>query len=122
MRITDTRLVYETASDPRWAAVRRGLVMAAVDGADVGALLEGAVTDSVAQRAVDAVTLQARAYTRNQGFDGDVPNAEIAAAILTAACRLARNPGQLGTSEAMGPFTFDARRVHGLHAWRAGDA
>jgi len=52
----------------------------------------------------------ARAHTRGEGFDADgAPNDEIAAAILTAACRLARNPGQLSTSETMGPFTFDVR-------------
>lgn len=87
--------------------------MAAVNGADVAALLEGAVTEAVAQRAVDAVTLMARAYTRGEGFDQgddyDEPNAEIAAAILTAACRLSRNPGQLATSETMGPFGFEVR-------------
>lgn len=87
--------------------------MAAVDGADVTALLEGAVTEAVTQRAVDYVTLMARAYTRGEGFDQgdnhDEPNPEIAAAITTAACRLARNPGQLSTSETMGPFGFDVR-------------
>jgi hypothetical protein len=81
----------------------------AVDSADVAALLVGAVTEDVAQRAVDAVTLMARAYTRSEGFDNGVPNDEIAAAITTAACRLARNPGQLSTSETMGPFGFDVR-------------
>ncbi|MCV7303110.1 hypothetical protein H7J93_26140 [Mycobacterium barrassiae] len=88
--------------------------MAAVLAADVGALLgDSAPTEAVLQHAVDAVTLMARAYTRNEGFDQgddhDEANAEIAAAILTAACRLARNPGQLATSETMGPFTFDVR-------------
>lgn len=87
--------------------------MAAVNGADVAALLDGAATEAVAQRAVDAVTLMARAYTRGEGFDQgtnhDEPNPEIAAAILTAACRLARNPGQLSTSETMGPFSVDVR-------------
>ncbi|WP_245906362.1 hypothetical protein [Mycolicibacterium palauense] len=55
----------------------------------------------------------AQAYTRGEGFDqgdsADEPNAEINAVILTAACRLARNPGQLATSETMGPFSFDVR-------------
>lgn len=60
-------------------------------------------------QAVRAVTLMARAYTRGEGFDDDTPNDEIAGVILTAAARLARNPGQLSTSETMGPFTFDVR-------------
>lgn len=86
---------------------------ASVAPADVIALLDGAVTEAVAQRAVDAVTLMARAYTRGEGFDqgvnADEPNAEIAAVVLSAACRLARNPGQLPTSESMGPFSFEVR-------------
>lgn len=76
----------------------------------MGALLgDSAPTEAVLQKAVQAVTLMARAYTRGEGFAGDAPNAEIAAAILTAATRLARNPGQLATSETMGPFGFDVR-------------
>lgn len=83
--------------------------MATVNGSDVAALLEGAATEDVGTRALAAVTLMARAYTGGEGFTGDVPNDEIAAAVLTAACRLARNPGGLATSETMGPFSFDVR-------------
>jgi hypothetical protein len=84
--------------------------MAAVEANDVGALLgDSAPTEAVLQRAVDAVTLLARAYTRGEGFDGDEPSAEISAVILMAACRYARNPGQLATSETMGPFSYDVR-------------
>ncbi|TDK86279.1 hypothetical protein [Mycolicibacterium mucogenicum] len=84
--------------------------MADVLAGDVGALLgESAPTEAVLENAVKAVKMMARAYTRSVGFDGDTPNDEIAAVIVTAACRLARNPGQLGTSETMGPFTFDVR-------------
>lgn len=85
--------------------------MAGVQAVDVGALLgDGAPTEAVLQIAVEAVTLMARAYTRGEGFTDDVPNDEIAGAILTAACRLARNPGQLPTSETMGPLSYD--RAH----------
>lgn len=84
--------------------------MAAVTGADVVAFLGDAATEAVGVLAVQAVTLQARAYTRGEGFDDDGnPNDEIAAAILTAACRLARNPGGLSYSESMGPFAQDVR-------------
>ena len=83
--------------------------MATFSGSDVAALLEGAATEDVTQRAYDAAKLMARAYTRGEGFTNDEPNDEIAAAILTAACRLARNPGGLSTSETMGPFAFDVR-------------
>ena len=76
----------------------------------MGALLgDSAPTEAVLSNAVNAVTLMARAYTRGEGFNGDEPNDEISAAILTAACRLARNPGQLSTSETMGPFGFEVR-------------
>jgi len=83
--------------------------MATATGADVAALLEGAATEDIGTRALAAVTLMARAYTRGEGFTDDEPNDEIAAAILTASCRLARNPGGLATSETMGPFSFDVR-------------
>lgn len=84
--------------------------MAEVTAEDVGALLgDSAPTEAVLTRAVRAVTLMARAYTRNEGFDGNTPNDEIAGAILTAACRLARNPGGLSFSETMGPFGLDIR-------------
>ena len=84
--------------------------MAEVQADDVGALLgDSAPAEAVLQHAADTATLFARAYTRGEGFDGDVPNDEIAAVILTAACRLARNPGQLSTSETMGPFGLDIR-------------
>lgn len=84
--------------------------MAEVQAEDVGALLgDSAPTEAALEQAVKAVTVMARAYTRGEGFDGDEPNEEIAAAILTAACRLARNPGQLPTAETMGPFAFDVK-------------
>jgi hypothetical protein len=50
--------------------------------------------------AVNLVTTMAKAYTRGRGFDGDEPNEEIAAAITTAAARLAANgPGTLFTKK-----------------------
>lgn len=97
---------HDTGSVP---GVDGGTPAEAITGVDVSALLDGTVTEAVALSAVQAVTLMARAYTRGEGFDGDQPNAEVAAAILTAACRLARNPGQLATSETYGPFSFDVR-------------
>lgn len=76
----------------------------------MGALLgDCAPTEAVLQAAVNAIKSMAHAYTRGEGFDGDLPNAEIAAVIITAASRLARNPGQLPTSEALGPFSYDVR-------------
>ena len=40
-------------------------------------------------------TTLARPDTRGNGFDGDEPNGEVAAAITTAAARLAANASQL---------------------------
>jgi hypothetical protein len=40
-------------------------------------------------------TTVAKSYTRGRGFDGNVPNAEIAAAVTLAAARLASNGRQL---------------------------
>lgn len=76
---------------------------------DVFDLLGCEANWDVVEAAVKAVTLMARAYVRGEGFDGDTPCAEIAAVICTASCRLARNPGQLSTSETMGPFGFEVR-------------
>lgn len=53
--------------------------------------LDAAVIDS----AVTQVTVMARAYTRDNGFAGAVPNEEIRAVIVTAAVRLLANPYQV---------------------------
>ncbi len=64
-----------------------------------------AVTNLVDWRNTDAelvipiVTTMAKAYTRGRGFDGDEPNDELAAVIITAAARLAANPRQLGVRD-----------------------
>lgn len=78
--------------------------MAEVEPADVDELLAGG-TDLI----VPLITTMARAYTRGQGFDGDEPNDEIAAVIVTAAARLVANPKQIGTSSTAGPFSEDVR-------------
>lgn len=86
--------------------------MAAVYPEDVMALLDGAVTWVVANAAVEAINLMARAYVRDEGYDDNgVPCDEIAAVIRTAACRLASNPAQLFTSETMGPFGYEVRNA-----------
>lgn len=61
-----------------------------IDPADVTSLIEGDVA-----AVVPLVTTMAKAYTRGQGFTGNEPNDEIAAAISTAAARLAANGPQL---------------------------
>lgn len=75
--------------------------MAAVTGQLVADFLgqgddSGLVTLAEAHAAV--ITQMARAYTRDGGFVGGVPNDEIASVITTAAARLAANPEQLGTT------------------------
>lgn len=61
--------------------------------------------------AVEQITALARAYTRGRGFDevhddigelGHVPHPDIRAAIVTAAGRLAANPGQIPMKQETG--------------------
>ena len=79
---------------------------------------------------VAQVTALAKAYTRGNGFDGDgLPNADITAAIVTAAARLAANPYQFaierptggGRSELVyrGAFTgWSTAELSALNRWR----
>lgn len=57
-----------------------------VDPTTVTSLKSGEVTT-----VVPLVTTMAKAYTRGRGFDGNEPNAEIAAVITTASARLSAN-------------------------------
>jgi len=57
-----------------------------VDPTSVTSLKSGEVTT-----VVPLVTTMAKAYTRGRGFNGNEPNAEIAAVITTASARLSAN-------------------------------
>lgn len=75
--------------------------MSAVTGQLVAEFLgQGDDTRAVAlaEAHAEAMTLMARAYTRDGGFVAGVPNDEIASVITTAAARLTANPEQLGTT------------------------
>ena len=61
------------------------------------------------------VTVLAKSYTRGNGFDGNEPNTEIAAVIVTASARLAANPAQLATDHTAGPFSRSIRG--GFDGW-----
>ncbi len=91
----------------------------AVDPNDVAALLDPN-SDPVAE-AVALVTQLAKAYTRGRGFDPQgVPTADVAAAITTAAARLAANGSQLGHSTGVGgQLTLDIRG--GFAGWSAAE-
>lgn len=66
--------------------------MSSVEPTEVEALLNGDVASIV-----PLVTTMARSYTRGNGFNGLVPNAEIRAVVLTASARMADNPaGRVG--------------------------
>lgn len=86
--------------------------MAEVNPDDVTALLD---STTAAEKAVPVLTSMAKAYTRGRGFAGDVPNAEIAAVITTAAARFASNPSQLSRAQTIGPFVEDVRA--GFQGW-----
>lgn len=53
---------------------------------------------------------QAKAYTRGNGFDSDgVPNDELRAVILSAACRMIANPRGIELTESVGPQSVSFR-------------
>ena len=72
----------------------------AVDGQDVADFL-GQGTDTalvaLAGEVVPVITAMVRAYTRGRGFDGAIPNDDLAAVITTASARMVANPEQLPT-------------------------
>lgn len=68
--------------------------------------------DDVLARADQALTVVrefAKAYTRGNGFTGQLPTEDIAQVMLTAAARLVSNTRQLSVAENMGPFGTDFR-------------
>lgn len=60
------------------------------------------VNDVHPDTAVPIITTMVKSYTRDRGFIGNVPNAELAAVITTAAARLAANGRQLATDFTAG--------------------
>lgn len=58
--------------------------------------------DEAAQEAVDIITAIAKVTTRGNGFNGDVPEPDVAKVIVLAAARLLANPGQV--DEGVGPI------------------
>jgi len=95
------------------------VIVAEVDPADVTTLLDagGALfnTEDATTKVVELVTTLARSYTRGNGFDGNEPNAEIAAAITTASVRLAANTTQLPNTLTKTELTIDTRS--GFAGW-----
>ncbi len=74
--------------------------MAAVSGQDVADFLgqgDDTTLVALAGEIAPVVTVLAKSYTRDRGFDGNTPNDEIEAVILTASARLTANPEQLST-------------------------
>ncbi|BBZ04880.1 hypothetical protein MCHIJ_43170 [Mycolicibacterium chitae] len=76
--------------------------MAEVNPATVSALLDP--NEASAETAVPIITVMAKAYTRGNGFTGNEPNDDIAAAITTAAARLAANGTQIPVDFTTGQF------------------
>ncbi len=81
--------------------------MPEVDPDDVARFLDWRNPDT--EQAVDLVTALAKAYTRGRGFDGDQPNADVAAVIKLASARLAANPRQLLTRLQVGHAEYEVR-------------
>ena len=61
---------------------------------------------------LNTVTAMVKAYTRGQGFIGDVPAADLAAVIVTSAARMLGNP-QLSEMTAIDDFTERPGRFTG---------
>jgi hypothetical protein len=64
---------------------------------------------------ISTVTQLASGYTRGVGFTSGVPNADIAAVILSAAARLYAHPRQLAVDETVGPDSASFRG--GFNGW-----
>lgn len=76
----------------------------------VTGLLDAGQSTQAAGAAVAIITTIARAYTRGRGFDDlGEPNDEIAAAITTAAARLAGNARQINYSQTISELSTDLR-------------
>ena len=73
---------------------------------DVASLLGRSDEDDLidlAEQVLPIVTAQVRGYTRDRGFSGDEPAADIAAVVMTSAARLTANPENL-RAEAIGDY------------------
>lgn len=76
---------------------------------DLGALLGRTVSPEQGNAVIEIVTSLARAYTRGQGFDDGLPNDELRAVILSAACRMIANPRGIDLAESVGPQSVSFR-------------
>lgn len=65
---------------------------------------------------IGLVTAMARAHTRDAGFTDGVPNADIAAVIVTASARLVAHPDQLPMTQGMGAVSVEFPRG-GFQGW-----
>ena len=81
--------------------------MAEVSQTTVAALIDPNGTS--AATVIPIVTTMAKAYTRGNGFTGNTPNEDIAAAITTASARLAANGQQFPVDYGTGDFTKSLR-------------
>lgn len=96
-------------SQPDWSpTVNLAQVARLIDERDDAATHRRAMV--LADTAVPVVTAFAKAYTRGRGFDAQgEPNDEIAAAITTAAARLASNGAQMSASQGVDGRSTEVR-------------
>lgn len=62
-------------------------------------------TEEQLTEAVIAVTVMAKAYTRDRGFTEDEPDDDVAAVIVTSTIRLASNPQGLQSEDIAGEYS-----------------
>lgn len=79
--------------------------MAAPTSAELGALMGRTVTTEQGNAVLSIISALASGYTRGVGFTDGVPNNEIRAVVLSAACRYIAEPRQMATTEVVGPMS-----------------
>ncbi len=83
--------------------------MPAATVVDLSALLGRTVSAEQGGTVLSIVTAMVKAYTRNEGFVDGVPNDELRAVILSAACRMVANPRGIDLAESVGPQSVSFR-------------
>ncbi|BBY47754.1 hypothetical protein MARA_12220 [Mycolicibacterium arabiense] len=76
---------------------------------DLGDLMGRTVRPEQGEAVIQNITAMVKAYTRGVGFANGVPNDELRAVILSAACRMIANPRGIELGESVGPQSVSFR-------------
>lgn len=83
--------------------------MPAATYSDLAALMGRTVSPEQGNAVIQNITAMVKAYTRGEGFVNGVPNDELRAVILSAACRMIANPRGIELAESVGPQSVSFR-------------